>query len=154
MNRLLLGETNSGKTGRCEKIIEDARANGVLVGGVLSKPVFKNGEKIGNDIFNLLTDESLPLCRIKAVADFSGIQTENYVISEQAIAFGKKAIRSSLDCGLIVIDEVGVLELDGAGYMGGVKLALDSGCDTLLVMKNKHRERFLQMFPGKEFQII
>ena len=76
------------------------------------------------------------------------------MVSERAIEFGKKAIRNSLDCDLIVIDEVGTLELNGSGFMDEVKLALDSGRDTLIVMKNKHSERFLCLFPEKEFQLI
>lgn len=127
---------------------------GLKVGGVLGTPVLVDGEKIGNDIVDLVTDESALLCRIKSCADYEGEETDNYVLSGKGMEFGKKAIRAAADCDLIVIDEVGVLELSGSGFMDEVRMAIESGNDTLLVIKSKHIARFRQIFQGQEFREI
>ncbi len=64
----------------------------------------------------------------------------------------ERAVESS--CDLVVIDEVGPLELGGEGLMPAVELALASGVNVLVVVRSSLREALQKRFPEYEFVVV
>lgn len=64
----------------------------------------------------------------------------------------ERAVESS--CDLVVIDEVGPLELSGKGLMSAVELALASAVNVLIVVRSSLREALQRHFPQYEFVVV
>ena len=80
----------------------------------------------------------------------------DYTISRDGIIFACAAIKRAVEsrCDLIVIDEVGPLELRGKGLMPAVELALRSGDNVLIVVRSSLREALQRRFPEYEFAVV
>jgi len=80
----------------------------------------------------------------------------DYTISRDGISFACGAIRRAVEsrCDLVVIDEVGPLELGGKGLMPAVELALASAVDVLIVVRSSLREALQRRFLEYEFRVI
>jgi len=80
----------------------------------------------------------------------------DYTISRDGILFACGAIRRAVEskCDLVVIDEVGPLELRGNGLIPAVELALASAVNVLIVVRSSLREALQKHFSDYEFTVI
>jgi len=80
----------------------------------------------------------------------------DYTISRDGIIFACDAVKRAVEsrCDLVVIDEVGPLELSGKGLIPAVKLALASTVNVLLVVRSSLREALQRHFAEYEFTIV
>ena len=80
----------------------------------------------------------------------------DYTISRDGIIFACDAIKRAVEsrCDLVVIDEVGPLELGGKGLMPAVELALASAVNVLIVVRSSLREALQRRFPEYEFAVV
>ncbi|MFH1560210.1 MAG: nucleoside-triphosphatase [Chloroflexota bacterium] len=152
MNTLLTGQPGSGKTGWCYEYVNWLRSFGVSVGGVLSPGVHEAGTRIGFDLVDLLTGDEIVFAREKGKAHFEGVPVGAYTISDEGLAFGLNAIERAVHkpCDLVVIDEVGHLELDDGGLMPAVSVAWMSPVNTLIVVRSSLQDEVLSYFEQKE----
>ena len=80
----------------------------------------------------------------------------DYTISKDGISFACGAIERAIEsgCDLVVIDEVGPLELSGKGLMlSAVELALASAVNVLIVVRSSLRESLQRHFSQYEFVV-
>ncbi len=80
----------------------------------------------------------------------------DYTISKDGILFACGAIERAVEsrCDLVVIDEVGPLELSGKGLMPAAELALASAVNVLIVARNSLKEILRKRFPEYEFVVV
>jgi molybdopterin-guanine dinucleotide biosynthesis protein A len=152
---LVVGEPGSGKTSWCRCYVNSNRENGARVGGVLC-PAIQEQRRAGSDAIDLLTGEKVPFARLSARGSFrGGEEVGDFTISGHGISFACAAIERALadSCDLVVIDEVGPLELSGKGLMPAVELALTSPVNVLLVVRRQLREALERRFPECEFVV-
>jgi iron complex transport system ATP-binding protein len=112
---LLLGDLHQGKTAMCRRLVEHARDKDLTVGGILAPAVFKHQDRVGYDIHNLATRRSTRL----AVVEEDGVeQTGRYHFLADGLALGRFALERAAQESpqLIIVDEVGPLELAGQGW--------------------------------------
>jgi nucleoside-triphosphatase len=124
---LVTGESGSGKTAWCLDLIDQARQNGIRVSGVVSPPVFEAGQKVGIDLMDASTNE----CRRLAVfrqnakqklANEPGIATLNWTFDPAVLAWGNQLLDRLGASELLVLDELGPLELlENKGLTAGLK---------------------------------
>jgi molybdopterin-guanine dinucleotide biosynthesis protein A len=154
---LVVGEPGSGKTSWCRRYIDWWRKSGSSVGGILSPAIEKQGQRVGSNAVDLLTGEEVPFARLSRYRSFKGEEKiGNYTISRHGISFACAAIKRAVEsrCNLVVIDEVGPLELSGKGLMPAVKLALASPVNVLIVVRSSLREALQRHFPQYEFVVV
>jgi nucleoside-triphosphatase THEP1 len=154
---LVVGEPRSGKTSWCREYIDGLRKRGCSVGGVLSPPIDKQGQRIGFDVADLLTDKEAPFARLSPLKRFRGGEAVgDYTISRRGISFACGAIERAVEnrCDWVVIDEVGPLELAGKGLMPAVESALASPANVLIVVRTSLKEALQRRFPQCEFVVI
>ena len=86
----------------------------------------------------------------------SGEVVGDYIISRNGISLACDAIKRAVNnrCDLVVIDEVGPLELGGKGLMSAVELALASGVNVLIVVRSSLEEALQKRFPEYEFVVV
>jgi len=118
---ILSGESGSGKTTICAGIVALARARGLRVAGVLTPPRFAGGCKVGLDVEEIRTGQRRPLAERVGATD--GPATENWHFHADGLAWGAMVLRHAAPCDLLVIDELGPLELaQGRGWTVGLDL--------------------------------
>jgi nucleoside-triphosphatase THEP1 len=100
------------------RLLEELRGTGLKIGGVVSPPVFNDGdEKIGFQGEDILTGEQWDLGRSNGSLD--GPRLGPWSFSNEGFRLGISAIRGAINSrvDLVVLDEIGPLELiRGEGY--------------------------------------
>ena len=157
MRLLVVGEPRSGKTSWCREYIDRRRKSGSSVGGILSLAIERQRQRIGFNVIDLLTGREVPFARLSRLRRFKeGEVVGDYTVSRRGISFACRAIRQAVEtrCDLVVIDEVGPLELCGKGLMRAVELALASAVNVLVVVRSSLKDALQRHFPQYEFAVV
>ncbi len=126
---VVTGPIGSGKTQAVSALADDLRGQGLKVGGVVSPRVLEGGLTIGYRVRDLSSGEERTLC----TEEPPGIRFRRFYFCPRSLEFANQAIRrASEEADLVVVDEVGPLELAGNGLAPGLSAALGSG--TFVVM--------------------
>ncbi|MEM1716013.1 MAG: NTPase [Candidatus Bathyarchaeia archaeon] len=121
----LTGSPKIGKTTVVLKVINHLREKNVKVGGVISQEILERGIRVGFKIVDLLNNVEGKLAHVNCV---SGPRVGKYrVCLEDLERIGAKAILSACEeADVIVIDEVGPMELYSEPFKKAVSKALES----------------------------
>lgn len=135
MGRLvaLVGPPGCGKTTICGQVADLARGRGLRVGGILSPGV--PGDPSGRRerlVVDLSSGASRVLGRRRPVNAGAG----RWSLDEAALAWGgEMARRGAAGADVLIVDEVGPLELDeGRGWAGCVGLLREAVCPLAVVV--------------------
>jgi len=157
MNMLVFGKPGSGKTSWCKQYISQLRSYGLSVGGVLSPETREHGKRTGYTALDVLTGEEVPFAQLSGNRP-SGEEelVGRYFISRNGIEFARRAIEKAVvsQCDLVVIDEVGPVELSGRGLMPAVKLALGAEVSILIIIRDSLKKALLRYFSGYDFEVL
>lgn len=157
MRLLVVGEPRSGKTSWCREYIDWRQKCGSSVGGIVSPATERQGRRTGFNVIDLLTGEEVPFARLSRYRSFKGGEKiGDYTISRHGILFACATVERAVGnkCDLVVIDEVGPLELCGKGLMPAVELALASPVNVLIVVRSSLKGALQRHFPEYEFVVV
>jgi nucleoside-triphosphatase THEP1 len=115
------------------RLAEQARSLSLLVGGLISPPVFIDGDKVGIDLVDQITGECRRLAvRHKEAKD--GLRTDQWLFDPDVLAWGNRQLLVLPPCDIVILDELGPLELaQGLGLQAGLNL-IDSRQFPLVVV--------------------
>lgn len=122
---IVTGESGAGKTTWCQELIEVACRHGLTVGGLISPAVFIGKEKTAIDLTNLFSGEQRRMAkrRTENSPDPTGIVTPRWQFDAEVVAWGDSVLGQKQPCEMLVIDEIGILELErGQGFLHGLSL--------------------------------
>lgn len=141
----ITGLPNVGKTETLIKIVEKLEKEGYKVGGMLTTSVKENGNRIGFIIKNWQTGEE----KIFALIDMdSSYRIGEYGVDLKSLdAVGTQAIQHAIEdetIDIIIIDEVGKMEMLSHRFCEAVRDALDSDKITIMILHKKSRNSLLQ----------
>lgn len=121
----ITGRPGVGKTTVLLKIVEGLRAEGFKVGGMISREVRKAGSRIGFEILDISSGEKGWLAHVKQPV---GPKIGKYRVNLSDLeSVGVKAISEALEqADVIVIDEIGPMELYSQKFIEAVRKALES----------------------------
>jgi len=135
---IITGAIGIGKTTVCEKVVKIVRSSGCSCGGVLTHKA-ADGSLIALDI---QTGERAILASTDNT--FDGPRTPRYSFNPEAIKFCIRAINKALDSDLLIIDELGHLELDGKGFAKSLELVKTGKVkNSILVIRKQLLPAFL-----------
>ena len=118
---IVTGPSGSGKTTLCQKVLSLASACGLDCAGVLSPARFLDGRKVGIDLLDVRRGQVLPLA--EADDQPGPIRTAAYRFHPHAMVWGSTTIDTATPCDLLLIDELGPLELvRGEGWVGALEI--------------------------------
>jgi nucleoside-triphosphatase len=122
---LLTGNPGVGKTTVLMKTVTALKESGYKVGGIISREVREGGTRVGFEIVDLNSSKRGWLAHVNQK---SGPQIGKYRVNiEDLNAIGVQAILDAVeDCDVIVIDEVGPMELLSEKFKEATRKALES----------------------------
>ena len=149
-NFMITGPPGSGKTTLLLEIMKNLKDKGFKIGGIMCPEVREKGRRVGFKIINVASGEE----GILATKNFSlqGPRIGRYIVNISDLeGVGVKAIRDALEGeeDLIVIDEIGVMELLSEKFQKIVKEALDSEKPVLGIIHQKSNHRLLRHIRGR-----
>lgn len=129
---VIKGKVGSGKTTAIKKLIENLKSKNITVGGVYTQKIFENNERIGYDIVDIKTNTAETFLRMDHCANCEKIGI--FSIFPQGLEKGKQSLNTKNTDGdqLVIIDEVGMLELNGNGWAKNLEQLVQSGNNHLL----------------------
>ena len=120
MVAVLTGPVHSGKTSLLVRAVPAWRARGLACGGFLS-PAATDEAGDGYDLFEIGPDRRRPYLRTRGAP--AAERVGPFVFAPEALERARAILRAAEPDGLLVIDEVGPLELEGGGLwpaLGGL----------------------------------
>jgi nucleoside-triphosphatase len=142
--------TGSPGIGKSTLVAKVATATGMRVGGVLARDKRYKDRRIGFELLDLATGA------VGMLADEtgSGPQLGKYrVHPEDLDGLGARAIENALKCELIVVDEVGPMELTSHRFVSAVEMAIASSRPMLVVLHEWSNHRLAKKIRST-FQVI
>ncbi len=139
----ITGLPGSGKTYALLRVIEMLQDGELSIGGMIDEPVGDGRHKTGFTVRNLLTGET---------EVFASVDIESKVMVgkigvdlAKLESVGVAAIREACEkCDIIVIDEVGKMEVESQAFIDAVKEALDVDKPMIITLHKKSRNPLLQ----------
>jgi nucleoside-triphosphatase THEP1 len=113
---LLTGKGGTGKTTACWKALPGLRSSGVKMAGFISPPLLDaGGKKTGIEMLNLASGEHHTFARVVSRDQHPDVGV--YRLESDAIDWARGVLAEALfsDIDLLVIDEIGPLELHRGG---------------------------------------
>ena len=144
-NFFLTGPPGSGKTSIVLKVVDRVREKGLKAGGIICPEVREGNRRVGFKIIDISNGKEGVLAWINP--KFDGPKVGRYTVNLRDLdEIGVRAILESLDrddIDLLVIDEIGVMELKSDKFADAVKKALDSSKAVLGVIHQRSRHTLL-----------
>ena len=124
---------------------------GCRAGGVLAREVRRDGKRVGFELLDLATGDVGNLASI----DGEGPRLGRYRVNLRDLEnIGAKAVeRAAREADLVVIDEVGPMELFSESFAEAVKTALESDKPMLAVVQAKSQHPLAKRI-REEFRLI
>ena len=155
MKRLLFvtGRPGIGKTTVLLNAAEELKAKGYYVGGMISREGRQDGSRVGFEIINFKTGEKGWLAHINQP---NGPQVGKYKVNLKDLdSIGVRAIQTALgDVDVVVIDEVGPMELFSQAFKQAAMDAMSSGKLILGVIHQSARDPIIESIRNRDDTLI
>jgi nucleoside-triphosphatase THEP1 len=127
MQIIITGDVQSGKSTLAAKLVKFLADRGVAMAGILALGLWKDDQRQGFDLVDLKTNEITPLARRRTDPDDTSITPFKFF--DGGMAAGEKALEATRcrDAAVIMVDEVGKLELKGKGWAPSLDPLLSIG---------------------------
>jgi nucleoside-triphosphatase len=140
---LLTGNPSVGKTTVLIKIVNALKAEGVNVGGMISREAREGNVRVGFEIIDLTNSKHGWLAHIN---QRTGPQVGKYHVNmEDLEKIGATAIAEAVEkCDAVAVDEIGPMELFSQRFKQAVKQALESRKVVLAIVHGKARDPLIK----------
>lgn len=145
---MVTGSAGVGKTTFCRLLDAHARKAGWNVSGILSPAVMQGGIKLGIMVEDLLSGASRPLASKFQWSPFRA-RVGRWFFDPEALAWGNWVLETCPPCDLLIVDEIGPLELKfGCGWISALELFRQADYRLgVVVVRGKLREKARALLP-------
>jgi len=149
---ILTGGVGAGKTRSLCGILSALHSLGVPAAGFVSERVFMDGALAGYDLIGVAGGRGLPFLR--RASGPGGDCVGPWRIDPAGLAAAAEIIRTSKPGALLIVDELGPLELEGRGHWPALTTVLDQpGRRFLFVIRDTCLTDFARLFAGHSVKI-
>lgn len=151
---LLTAPSGQGKTTACQRVVELARSHGLRVGGLLSLPVVQDSAKTAITLRDVGTGRERVLAHAHQASD--GPRVGVWTFDPASLAWGQRVLASTPPCDLLVVDEIGPLELEiGQGLAKALDvLRRGTYCLALVTMRPALVKAITAQLEGLEVSVM
>lgn len=139
----ITGLPSVGKTSTLLKVVNSLEDKRRIVGGMVTEEIQEKGQRVGFKVTNWLTKEEAVLAHVSISSD---IRVAKYGVDLAALEkIGVIAIEQAVkEAEVIIIDEVGKMEMESPKFVKAVEAALDCDKPLLMTLHKKSRNPLLQ----------
>ena len=139
----ITGLPGSGKTYALLRVIEMLKDEDLTIGGMIDEPLSDGKRRTGFSVRNIKTGETqvFASAEIESKIMIGKIGVDLAKFEQVGITAIKMACA---ECDIIVIDEVGKVEVESQAFIDAVKEALDVNKPMILTLHKKSRNPLLQ----------
>ncbi len=119
---VITGRTGSGKSLLVSSVVDELGRRGIPVAGFLQPAIIEDGKKVGFRVQDAATGEVLDLAR--RVASGGGAFGTSFEFFDEGFDLGRRALQKIPSGSVLVVDELGPVELRGGGHWPAVERAL------------------------------
>ncbi len=151
---IISGAVGEGKTTQISKIVEFLKAQNIPVGGILSPRRMENDTTIGYDVVDIATSHRKQFLTLTTDPDQRSIG--NYAIHPSGLQAGQAALTLEINHRnkVVVIDEVGKLELDNKGWANSLNELVDhSNLHMIWSVRTTFTEQVIQKWNLQDYTI-
>lgn len=151
---LVTAPVGKGKTTQIRRMIDHLPAEYRPAGGILSLRLMNDAVTTGYDVVNLRNQERSPFLRLQE--EKASEMIGNFVILEEGLTAGREALSlvQNESSRLMVIDEVGKLELEGRGWAASLnELLHHTGHPLILSVRDSLTEKIVRHFHLNRFDL-
>lgn len=152
---IITGKIGSGKTTFLNQLIQKLREHNLTVSGFLAKRSVSDEMKQNYEVHVIDTGESIPLASRKPVKGWN--KTGNFYLNPEALKRGNDMLSDSqiLNKDLIVVDEIGIFELEGKIWADAVSRLIEKGAGIMIwVVRRSLVEKVILKWGLKDTVII
>ncbi|WP_320163235.1 nucleoside-triphosphatase [uncultured Trichococcus sp.] len=157
---IITGEMDAGKT--TELVRRYHELPGGTADGFASIKVFsEQGAFVGYDLKRLATEKTVPFIRLSRPDEAPHPQDsfifDRFTFLRGPLAAAEQAVRDILSDPLIrtiLLDEIGLVELQGNGFCSALKVLLESDKDIYLCVNRKNLDPVTKKFEIAAYQLI
>jgi nucleoside-triphosphatase THEP1 len=149
---VLTGDVGSGKTTLLAGLLDILKSLSMSADGFLGVRVFEKDRFSGYDLVDVRDGRRLPFLRRAEGAGTAAVGPWRLV--DSSLAAAAEIIRTSRPNALLVVDELGPLELEGGGHWPALAAVLDQpGRRFLFVIREACLADFIRKFAGRTVKI-
>jgi len=137
---VLTGPIHSGKTSFLKGAAVFWDLAGLSVGGFLNEARLDVGRVMGYDLFDLRGGESVPFLRTEGGPGWQRVG--GFSLAPGGLERAESILARDLGADILVVDEVGPLELAGCGIWPALSAALSAGARCLCVVRTAILDEF------------
>ena len=148
------GDRNTGKTVFVLKLIELLKKTNLKFSGVLAPSVINHSGTKNYDLLFLDTEALLPFASKEAKNDWQ--QYRHFYFNPLAVQAGNTLLQhcASNQFDLVIIDEIGIFELEGLLWADSLTLLLQSTNSLLLTVRTKLIEKVINHWNIQNVEIV
>ena len=139
----ITGLPGAGKTYALRRVIDMLQEEELSIGGMIDEPIYDGRHRVGFQCQDLISGENVVFAHTdiesKVMVGKIGVDIEK--LDSVAIPAIKTACEQ---CDIIVIDEVGKMEVESENFVQAVRDALDVDKPMILTLHKKSRNPLLQ----------
>ena len=116
---VVVGDAGTGKTPWVEQLITLLQNNNETVDGIISKKNKETDDKWHHDIVRISTNEKRQLTTMNEID--TDIKIGKFYFYKDSITWGNEQLLTMQKTDWLIVDEVGLLEFDGNGFIPGLQ---------------------------------
>jgi len=149
---LLTGKPGVGKTTVLIEAVRIMKERGCCVGGMISQEVRENNLRVGFKILDLNSGKSGWLAKVNQKSGPQGPQIGKHRVNIEGLdIIGARAIVDAMaNCDIIVIDEIGPMELFSEKFKEAARKALESRKPVIAVVHWKAKDTLIGAAESRE----
>jgi len=145
---IITGDTQSGKTSFLSKIQHSLQDKKIVQVGFLADSIYEEKQIKGHILKDIRTEKEFRISYREEKENAQKIG--RFYLLNEGLNFGKNILKKIIDTenkNVVIIDEVGRLELDGGGWAIEVKeLLKDKSTPIILIVRGKYLNEFVDKF--------
>jgi nucleoside-triphosphatase THEP1 len=150
---VLSGPVHAGKTSLIKTVIKELPSVNIKPDGFYSNSKFENNELVGYDLFDLKREKSFPF--IVKSGEKNWQKSGQFFFIPEALKKAKEIISRGKDADVLVVDEIGPLELTGQGIWPSLKkVFFPPSTKFLLVVRENIIKNFKKLLGDNQMEIF
>lgn len=141
---IIIGDAGKGKTPWVEELIQLLQSDGQIVDGVISKKHKISDDNWYHNLFSISTKEKRQLTTMDEVETTTKVGKFHFY--DKTIKWGNDQLKSIKNSDWLIIDEVGLLEFDGVGFLPGLISSTEHSNQNLLITIRSSMQQYFDQF--------